>query len=491
MSTSAPHHWETLPNELLLEVLSQLGIEDIKNVLSSVSPQSRTATALYTILFQNVVVGEEPADLFDCVNILGFDFKENQGRHKIELYVYHEPSIVELVQYATYIKSLVIYCQQNRTPHIESCTLCYYHQQSKGTNYKYGSNLAQLVNSAPNVVELFILCQCMTAKVHEKAQLNHLALYRCPGHVLYGTKQIMGIDSFFIPGYLWLTVTEENVKSLTQLDLILGLYMPVADGKTYNLPKLQRLSLASNEIKTVKNFTKEFLPNLEDINLERNRLVQIPDFFELPSLRNLNLNRNDVVDLSYSHTLHRVRILDLSFNELKDFEDLGNLYDLENLDLAGNHAERIPENFQNLTKLTRINANQNKLSNIYGLQKLSKLQIVGLGGNQLASLPNNLESWQNLEVLNLSTNLLSNIDSLSDLSNLQDLDASLNNISYLPSNMSKLQNLVQLNLADNRITNIDVFETVPNLQYVDISGNQVADVLQVVRRMPKLANIQL
>lgn len=237
--------------------------------------------------------------------------------------------------------------------------------------------------------------------------------------------------------------------------------------------KVTIIDLSNNNIDNLEEIVK-FPPNLVELNLSHNQLVDIPQV-----ILNLEL----------------LKMFDISFNKLLYFDEVpGFCHHIEDLNLSNNNLAGLPywvwsESPQKLTKLDLSNninitkafdngyfeeflqystlVTDVKLHNcrlrhhLKLLQTLPRVKVLELGcydfgrfsSNYVEHLPcPGLDQSYDIEKLNLCNTNLYNIDANIDIyKNLIEIDLSHNNINSLPNEFCNLVNLETCVLSSNRI----------------------------------------
>ncbi|RMD39864.1 hypothetical protein DV735_g5256, partial [Chaetothyriales sp. CBS 134920] len=198
------------------------------------------------------------------------------------------------------------------------------------------------------------------------------------------------------------------------------------------------------------------LPNIQDLNLARNRLT---GNIELPSssvskLLRLNLSGNSIDALILDpDTPSPLTSLDVSNNQLADlpWEILAS-FDLVQLNASANRLVTVvvsPLLRDAFTSLKEIDLSRNSIEAIEPELRLPSVQSFAVNSNRLDSLPD-ISSWQNLVTLQAAENNLSEIPpGLMALTSVKSVDLSLNNIKTLDPRISKLKTLTSLQLTGN------------------------------------------
>jgi len=244
-----------------------------------------------------------------------------------------------------------------------------------------------------------------------------------------------------------------------------------------NLPKLERLSLASNNlIGEVPNF--KHLVQLKVLNLSCNNLKgAIPDFKKLPKLVTLELDYN----------AFRGKIPNFS-----------NLPLLQNLYLLSNFFTGAIPNFKNLPELRSIIADYNLLNGkLPNLKNCKKLKLLKCSDNEISStipdwghledlriidfanndLRGELWDWSkntNLKILIFSNNdLKGTMPALEKLKLLEELDLSNNALEGEIANISTLPKLRSYQLGNNDFSSCPDFKAAESLEFFSAFGNQL------------------
>ena len=215
------------------------------------------------------------------------------------------------------------------------------------------------------------------------------------------------------------------------------------------------------------------LPMLEELNLEGNKLQQVPDLSQLRTLQRLTLANNQLTGLP---------------------EALGQLSQLTLLNVSSNRLTQLPASFGRLTKLRTLTAFNNKLERLPDdLGKLRKLQTLSLQDNQLVNLPVSLGQLDSLQKLFIGNNRLKNLPSTLDgLKRLTELQIGKNELIALPTSIGGLTALTNLTLESNPLTELPAsFSELRNLQFLTIMGTQLRLLPDNIGALTKLISVTL
>ncbi|MDQ3190394.1 MAG: leucine-rich repeat domain-containing protein [Bacteroidota bacterium] len=151
--------------------------------------------------------------------------------------------------------------------------------------------------------------------------------------------------------------------------------------------------LSLNELSEKDVFTlEEALLNPEQVyklNLKRHKLSQFPDLNLFPNLQWINLSRNRMTEIPAEIFL---------------------LKNLQYLDLSKNKIDLIPKEIGNLTSLKQLYLNQNNIASLPPqIGKLINLELFDLWENEISVLPIEIAELKKLKTLDLR-NILINDD---------------------------------------------------------------------------------
>ncbi|SPC66967.1 uncharacterized protein UHOD_02531 [Ustilago sp. UG-2017b] len=193
---------------------------------------------------------------------------------------------------------------------------------------------------------------------------------------------------------------------------------------------------------------------LQAIDLSRRRLescVRLKEF--LPTLEEVDLQNNE---LSYLTGIPvSVRVLNVSHNRLTPMASFGHLLHLEELDISNNQIDSL-SHLSCLKHLHTLKADNNDISSLDGIDKIRSLVHVSLSGNRLEGIHLATTQWAGLETLDASHNQLISIRGL-----------------------HMKHRLKSLNLDHNDLNMVDLTPAMPRLRVLRVSGNPRLQVLDV------------
>ncbi|KAJ9599010.1 hypothetical protein L9F63_010467 [Diploptera punctata] len=141
-----------------------------------------------------------------------------------------------------------------------------------------------------------------------------------------------------------LCVHHANVKEMTQVLLCDDLHKDVnytSHGHMWK--KLIKADFSNNSMENIDEGVK-LMPNIEQLNLNNNKISALSNLTSLPHLSHLYLSANCFVEANDFHTkLGNIRYIDLSQNSISSLKGFSKLYSLESLDLASNQVSDLSE----------------------------------------------------------------------------------------------------------------------------------------------------
>ncbi|KAJ6466377.1 hypothetical protein C8R45DRAFT_839425 [Mycena sanguinolenta] len=209
--------------------------------------------------------------------------------------------------------------------------------------------------------------------------------------------------------------------------------------------------VAHDRLVEVLTDVEPFEPHWETLNrvdLSDRRLESAARLKEfLPSLDELNLNANQLSWLS--GIPGGVRTLSVASNRLTGLTSYSHLLNLENLDISRNEVDSLRQ-LAPLRHLRELRADGNSIASAEGLERMDGLVKLSLEGNALTGLELSGFRWTRLEMLNLRGNRIECV-----------------------AGLARLQALVAFNVDDNRLSALDAGGAMPRLRILRASGNRL------------------
>jgi Leucine-rich repeat (LRR) protein len=151
----------------------------------------------------------------------------------------------------------------------------------------------------------------------------------------------------------------------------------------------------------------EKCPNLMEVRLAENQIVDLKPLAGLKNLQSLTLSKNQIKDLAPLRELTHLQYLELSDNAVSDLGPLSGLTALSALYVGGNQISDLGP-VGNLTKLASLSAGRNQLKDIGPVVKLTRLVTVDLHDNQIVDVAP-LVKLQTVGSLNLMKNRIADL----------------------------------------------------------------------------------
>jgi internalin A len=190
-----------------------------------------------------------------------------------------------------------------------------------------------------------------------------------------------------------------------------------------------RLNLSNLELTEIPEEIKD-LNSITQVDLSRNGIEAVPDFFgamEIPYI-DLSMNKIRRIPRTLLGTASR-RMVNLSWNHLEVLPNsIENDGTLAWLDLSKNHIQHVPESISNLHNLRTLSLRQNRVTEIpHSVGHLAQLNDLDLSANRLKCLPGSIGNLTELISLDLSHNKLTGIpDEIGKLTALRNLNLEAN-----------------------------------------------------------------
>lgn len=235
---------------------------------------------------------------------------------------------------------------------------------------------------------------------------------------------------------------------------------------------IDKLDLSNKNIEKLhENFN--LLINLKVLELEDNKISELPEEICEIDLNEIYLSRNNLKELPKS--FGEIKNLEGLFLGNNDFyfapDCIGNLTNLKALHLHGNHISELPKSYENLENIEILYLSDNKLTELPDVIKSwVKLTFLHVEKNQIKILPTWIGNLKALWNVNLSANELVDIPtSIAEINELRFLNLKNNKLHILPNEMGKIQSI---NLEDNHLTSLPI--GVQEIQIINVKNNNIS-----------------
>ncbi|KZV93648.1 L domain-like protein [Exidia glandulosa HHB12029] len=230
--------------------------------------------------------------------------------------------------------------------------------------------------------------------------------------------------------------------------------------------ELVEIDLSNKNVESLARL-KEFLPKIEHLNIDSNRvewLTGVPK-----TLRSLTAVNNLLTSLTSFNHLLKLERLDLSHNQFDSVHQLSCLVALRELNVEGNEIESIS-----------------------GLEPLVALEKLNLRGNKLRELDLGEVSWARIESLDVSKNSLRSVSGLEILKgSLASLNLDGNKLTTLNDGGHALSmpKLRILRASDNALQRLEV-GGMPALRTLYVDGNKLREGLADLYGLDRLRRLE-
>ncbi|GAA5883281.1 hypothetical protein JCM3774_001748 [Rhodotorula dairenensis] len=229
---------------------------------------------------------------------------------------------------------------------------------------------------------------------------------------------------------------------------------------------------------------KEFLPNLDEVNLNDNEIAYLTGI--PPSLRTLLAASNRLTDLTSFQHLSNLERLDISNNQLESVRHLACLRHLRELKADGNRISSL-DGLADLDSLVRVSLKNNDLTDLdFGATKWTRLETLHLARNQISRI-RGLERLQSLSTINLDHNRLTDLSAASPLPRLRVLRVCQNPLPQLDVAFApRLRTLFADSAQLGAVQGVDELRKLENLSVRDQSGGALTLSMPHLRDVKRL-----
>jgi Leucine-rich repeat (LRR) protein len=233
---------------------------------------------------------------------------------------------------------------------------------------------------------------------------------------------------------LGLTQVPEELEELVWVEELAFLpseFIKYDGGSTWDIPKNK------TEFRLTESLTK--LPNLEQLWLPYNHILNIEVLSECNQLEIIYLDSSDIQSLEFVRGMKKLKNLYLSSTLISDLSPLSHQFNLTGIGLFNTKVTDLSpiSNLENLYWLILDNTQIEDLVPIAKLEDLFYLSLKSTNVNDLSPIKN----LSHLVTLNIQHNEINDISTLSNFTNLEELDLSYTKVSDLSplSGLSKIK----------------------------------------------------
>jgi len=299
------------------------------------------------------------------------------------------------------------------------------------------------ITELSEVIDLNISNNDIEELPEEITQLTNLQTLNIGGNPLKTIPDLSNLTSLksIYLNNLWLAKVPDFI-----CDLNLDEELVLNDNEIEEFPecnlKVKYIYLQNNRLKTLPESIIN--DDLISLNVDGNRNLILPE-----KIKEFLINKEKQGVESDKLSIILEWLIEKGFSDLVDSleQSESQLKEATELDLAGKGIENLPDEFEVLTNLEKINLSHNDFTKFPKvLTKLPNLKTINISNNLLTKLPKSLKNLVNLEIINLSGNKFQQFPQvLIELPNLQDI--------YLNRNYFTAYTSVPINFLNNlRVT---------------------------------------
>lgn len=211
------------------------------------------------------------------------------------------------------------------------------------------------------------------------------------------------------------------------------------------LQYLKKVDLSDNNIVDLSVF--EECPQLEELVIDDNQIKDLTPLSAAYNLKSLSVAGNNISEIPLEiQSLKMLNQLDISRNRLINIDNLSDLKNLIELNVASNKISQTPD-LTGLDSVQVLNMADNALEYLGYMGTFDQLQELSLSDNYVSAL-DVLEGCPNLIKLNISYNQFTSLDGILVCEGLEHIDLRGTNISDIGL-LEKLPNFNTIYVDDN------------------------------------------
>lgn len=199
----------------------------------------------------------------------------------------------------------------------------------------------------------------------------------------------------------------------------------------------------------------------------------------LTNLERLNIENTKIVDLTPLHGLHNLKYLNLKNTKVKDLKPLENLSNLLDINIENTNVSDL-EPLSSMSNLTMVNADNSKVGSetVFKLKTAVPHVTIIYQTNELRNWWNTLENnWREVfrDIVEMNSNPTA--EQLQAVANISDVTIDTRVMISSLEPLTMLMFLKKLSIKDNHITDLSPLSEMPMLEELYIDGNAVSDIL--------------
>ena len=199
----------------------------------------------------------------------------------------------------------------------------------------------------------------------------------------------------------------------------------------------------------------------------------------LTNLEQLNIENTKIVDLTPLHGLHNLKYLNLKNTKVRDLKPIENLSNLLEINIENTNVSDL-EPLRKMRKLVLVNAENSKVTSeqVFNLRKARPKVTVIYQTNELknwwATLDN---SWREVfrDMVLMDTNPTA--EQLQEVANTENIDVDTKTIITSLEPLRDFMFLKKLSIRDNHITDLSPLSEMKCLKELHIDGNAISDII--------------
>lgn len=198
----------------------------------------------------------------------------------------------------------------------------------------------------------------------------------------------------------------------------------------------------------------------------------------LTNLEYLNIESTKIVDLSPLHGLHNLKYLNLKNTKVSDLQPIENLSNLLTINIENTNVSNL-EPLGNMTNLTLVKAENSKIDSeqVFNLRvKLPNVTVLYQSGDLRLWWDTLESSWRSVfrDIIDMNANPTA--EQLQDIANIEEINVDTRIMVSNLEPLTKLMFLKKLSITDNHITDLTPLGELRLLKELHIDGDAINDI---------------